>query len=142
LAVAAAVPPVAMRSSTMRTLSSGCERVLVDLQLVGAVLEGIGLAEDGAGKLSGLACGHEACAEPIGDGRAHEEPARLGAHDLGDARLEEVVGDGVDRRREALFVGEQGRDVLEDDPRLGIVGDVDDEVLVLEVRHVCSFRIG
>ena len=49
------VPPVARRSSTMRTRWPGCDRVAVDLERVGAVLEGV-LDADRLGRAACRAC--------------------------------------------------------------------------------------
>ena len=43
-AVAFAVPPVAITSSTISTRWPGAHRIVVDLEAVGAVLERVGLA--------------------------------------------------------------------------------------------------
>ena len=72
------------------------EGVLVNLQLVGSVLEGVALAVNLTRELAGLTGGHEAAAQAIGDGRADHEAARLGADDLGDATVREVIGDRID----------------------------------------------
>ena len=107
----------------------------MDLELVGAILERVLLAEDVARQLARLAGRHEAGTEAIGDGSAHEEATGLGADDLGDASLEEVVGDLIDGSGKALRACEQRRDVLEDDARLRIVGDVNDIALEIDARH-------
>ena len=83
---------------------------------------------------------YEADAELVGDGRTDEEAAGLGADDLGDALVGEMRGDVVDERRERLRVLEQRRDVLEDDARLGIIGDVDDLALEIVIGHGASFH--
>ena len=121
-------------------LVAGNEGVFVDLQLIGAVLERIGLGVDLARKLARLARGDEADAELVGDGRTDEEAAGLGADDLGDALVGEMRGDVVDERRERLRVLEQRRDVLEDDARLGLIGDVDDLALEIVIGHGASFH--
>src|SRR5581483_1956901 len=78
--------------------------------------------------------GHEPGPEPVGHRSGDDEPPGLDADDLADAPADEAVGDGVDDEGEALRVGEERRDVLEDDPRLGEVGDVPDEIF--ETRRV------
>ena len=113
----------------------------MDLELVRAVLEGVALAIDLAGKLARLAGGHKAGAQPVGDRRADEKASGLGANHLGDALAEEVLGHCVHASREALLVCDERGDVLEDDAGLRVVRDVHDEVLVREgpfdlLRHV------
>ena len=105
----------------------------VNLELVGPVLEGVALGVDGAGELAGLAGGDESAAEAVCDGRTDEEATSLRAHDLGDAPSLEVTGDVVDDGAQRLGVVEERRDVLEDDARLGVVGDVDDAAREVEV---------
>ena len=124
-AVAAAVPPVASTSSTISTRSPGCDRVAVDLEQVGAVLELVLLALDLPRQLAGLADRHEPGRAAVRDRRREHEAARLDPEHLVDrarprtarASASTVSGEGVGRR-------EQRRDVLEDDARLRIVGDV------------------
>ena len=82
--VAAAVPPVASTSSTISTRSPGCDRVAVDLEQVGAVLELVLLALDLPRQLAGLADRDEAGAEPVGDRRGEDEAAGLDAEHLVD----------------------------------------------------------
>ena len=99
------------------------------------------MAIDLAGKLAGLAGGHKAGTQPVGDGRADEKAASLGSNHLGDALAKEVLGHCVHAGREALLVCDERGDVLEDDARLRVVRDVHDEVLVREgpfdlLRHV------
>ena len=55
---------------------------------------------------------------------AEHEAARLGGDHVVGLALARVVGQRVDRCAQRLRVEEQRRDVLEDDPRLGEVGDV------------------
>ena len=66
-------------------LVTGLEGIGMDLDRIGAVFELIGLGNRLARELAGLACGNETGAERDGHGGAHEEPARLGTDDLGDA---------------------------------------------------------
>ena len=113
----------------------------MDLERVRAVLElianGIGLARE----LAGLARRNEARTELEGHGDTDHEAARLGADDLGDARIAEMIGDVLDRAAHGLGVREQGRDVLEHDARLGIVGNVGDVGLVIEACHGVRFLL-
>ncbi len=93
----------------------GGDGVDVDLQRVGPVLELERLAERLARQFSRLAGGYEPGIESAGDRRAHHEAARLRADHLRHAASLEMRGDRVDDGGEAVFVGEQGRDVLEHD---------------------------
>ena len=109
----------------------GREGVDVHLELVCSVLQGVGLREGLARQLSGLAGGHEAGAELERHGGAQHEAAGLGADDLGDAGVPEVVGDVLYQGLEGLGVAEQRRDVLEDDAGLGVVRNAHDLALVV-----------
>ena len=102
----------------------------MDLELVRAVLEGIALRVHLTWELARLAGGNEPGTKTIGNGSADEKAPRLGADDLVDAHAEKVVDHRVNAGGQAMLVGDERRDVLEDDARLGIVGNVDDEVLV------------
>src|SRR5437660_3761044 len=108
--------------------------VAVQLEQAGAVLQLVGLGLDLPRQLPDLADGHEAGPEPVGDGGGDDEPPGLDADDLGDAETLEAADDRIDHEREALRVGQEGRDVLEDDPGLGEVGDVPDQVF--QARNV------
>ena len=78
---AAAVPPVARTSSTIRTRSPGLDRVVPDLQDGLAVLEDVGLDQRRAGQLALLAHGHESRPQAVGDRRGEDEAARLDPDD-------------------------------------------------------------
>ena len=127
LAAASAVPPVAIRSSTIRMRSPLADGVLVHLDDVDAVFQRVLLADGLPGQLALLAQGHEPAAQPVGDGAAEDEPARLDA----GHRLHLGVRIGrrhpLDRRLEALGVAEQRGDVPEHDALLGIVRDGADQ---------------
>ena len=101
------------------------------LELVGSVLQGVGLREGLARQLSGLAGGHEAGTELERHGGAQHEAAGLSADDLGDAGVPEVVGDVLYQGLEGLGIAEQRRDVLEDDAGLGVVRNAHDLALVV-----------
>jgi hypothetical protein len=115
------------------------ESVLVDLELIRAVLECVGLRIDLARKLAGLSCRDKASIEPVGDRGAHEEAAGLSADDLRDALVDEVIGDIVDGCSHALGIGEQRGDVLEDDAWFRIVRNADNQALVIDARQCRSF---
>ena len=105
----------------------GVDGVAVDLQLVGAVLQLVLLADDRPRQLAGLAHGDERGAEAVGDRRGEDEPARLDADDPVDLDVAEPVGQLVDRPAERGGVAEQRRDVAERDARLREVGDLADQ---------------
>ncbi len=100
--------------------------VAVDLELVGAVLELVLLADDRPRELARLADRHEAGAQAIRDRRGEDEAARLDADDAVDSGVGEAGDEIVDRPTERRRVAEQRCDVAEDDARLGIVDDVSD----------------
>ena len=84
-----------------------------------------------ARELAGFADGDEAGAQPGGDGHAVQEAARLDAdhavdvpRDVGD-RMQVELQSGDERLR----VAQHGRDVAEQDPGLGEVGDRGHQVL-------------
>ena len=74
-------------------------------------------------------------AEVVRHRRRQDEPARLDPDDLVDVPAAEVHDDQVDDRRERVGIGQDRRDVLEDDARLGEVGDVADQLLDLLDLH-------
>ena len=84
------VPPVASRSSTIRTCWPGLDRVAMDLEGVRAVLERV-LDRDRLGRqLAQLADRHEAGAQLVGHRGAEDEAARL--HPDDDVDLLAQVG--------------------------------------------------
>ena len=94
------------------------ERCLVHLELGNAVL---GLVRDAVGlrrELAGLARRDEAGVEPRREGAAEDEAARLDADDRVDVLADEALGERVEHDVQRPRVGEQRRDVLEQDPRL------------------------
>src|SRR5829696_6503949 len=56
---------------------AGVDRVTVDLELVGAVLEAVLLASDRPWELALLADGYESCIERVRDGCGEDEAARF-----------------------------------------------------------------
>src|SRR5581483_1854680 len=112
--------------------------VIVHLDDVDAVLQRVFLADGLPGQLAFLAQGHEAASQPIGDGAAQDEPARL---DAGNG-LNPGAGPGgrhlLDGGLEALRVAHERGYVAEHDPLLGIIRDGADQAL--QVWHVQSPR--
>jgi hypothetical protein len=102
------------------------DRVAVELERVGAVLEDVLGAHGLARQLARLAGEHEPGAELARERRPEQEPARLGADDDVDVGRRQSA-QPRDRRVETGGVGEHGRDVLEADPRLREVRDLADE---------------
>src|SRR5439155_19964814 len=72
------------------------------------------------------ALGHrvETVAELVSDGRGEDAPSRLHAHHDLDLFPADLCEEAVDRGRERVPILEERGDVLEEDPRLGKVGDI------------------
>jgi hypothetical protein len=109
------------------------DRVLLHLEVVGAVLLLVALGHALAGELALLPDGHEARAEPERQSRAKEEAAALEADDNVDAALLADGGveglcdlqlEGAHQVGEVGVVGEDGHDVLEEDARRGEVREL------------------
>src|SRR5207245_8104093 len=98
------------------------DAILVDLQHGRPVLERVLLSLGLPGQLARLADGHEPRPEVICHGRGEDETAGLDPHHLVDVAATVVHHDQVDGRGEAVIVGQQWRDVLEDDALLRKVG--------------------
>ena len=97
-------------------------RVGVDLQRVGAVLQGIVLANGPVRQLARLADQRQRQVEPLGERRAEQEAAALDAGDPVGAPRGALLGEpGHDARQQAAG-GEQRGDVAEQDAGLGKVG--------------------
>src|SRR5918996_1643695 len=108
---------------------AGPERVAVDLEGLGAVLELVGLGLGLPRELPGLPDRHEPGPEVIRHRRGQDEAAGLDPHDLVDGPPAEVDHDHVDHRGERHLVGQQRGDVLERDPLMREVGDLADQGL-------------
>src|SRR5260370_10142136 len=107
---------------------TGPDSILVDLQLVGPVLELVVLADRLPRQLAWVAEGHEACPESQRDRAARDEPSGFDRrHHVGWA-LQPVAADLFDDALEDGFVRQQRGYVLEDDPRLWEIRDVADEL--------------
>ena len=78
------------------------------------------------GELARLARGDEARVEARRERAAEDEAARLDADDDVDVLADEALGERVEHDVERARAREQRRDVLEEDPRLGEIGDVAD----------------
>ena len=108
---------------------AGPDRVLVHLELGDAVLGLVGDLVALGRQLPGLSRGDEARVEPRGERAAEDEAAGLDADDDVDVLADEALGDRVEDDVERPRVGEERRDVLEEDPRGREVRDVADLAL-------------
>ena len=102
------------------------DRVGVDLERVDPVFEDVLGRDRVVGQLARLARRDEADAQLTGQRAAEDEPARLRGDDVVDLKRRDDLRQAADRQVERPRVEQQGRDVLEDDPGLGEVGDVAD----------------
>jgi hypothetical protein len=111
------------------------QRVGMDLQRVDSVLERVLRADGLVRQLAGLARRDEAGPQLAGERRAEDEPPRLG----GDHQIDRRIGDQLRQARHGAVerpgVEQQRRDVLEDDPRPGKVGDVADQGPQIDGAH-------
>ena len=121
---ARAVPPVASTSSTISTRARCRQAVAMALERVRAVLQVVGFGHPLPGQLARLPGRDEARAEAGRHGPAQDEArAPRCPRTWVTSVLPERLGHGVDHGPEQLPVAQHRRDVLKDDPRLGIVGD-------------------
>ncbi len=99
------------------------DRVLVHLDHVDTVFQRVLLADGLPRQLAFLADRHEAAPEPVGDGPAQDEPARLDA----DHRIDGLRAEGLrhlcNSRLEALCIAQERGHVPEHDPGLGVIRD-------------------
>jgi hypothetical protein len=105
---------------------TGMDRIAVDLELPGAVLEDVLLPGDRPRQLPGLADGDERGAPPVGDRGRQDETTGLDADDAVDLDPGEPVRDGVHGEAERIGITEQGRDVAKRDAGPRVVRDVPD----------------
>ena len=80
------------------------ERVGMDFEAVGSVFKLIALAAHFTRQLAGLASRHEAGTQAVRDRGANHEAAGLGAHNLGNACIFEMVGDSVNGCLETFWL--------------------------------------
>lgn len=114
---------------------AGFDCILVNLKRVGTVFELIANRIGITRKLSRLASGNEACTQFHGNRHADDEAARFRADNLGDSSIAKMVGNGYNGLSETIRIGEKRRDVFENDAGLGIVGNIDDKGLEVEIGH-------
>ena len=111
----------------------------MDFHLVGAVFQRIGHAHGLVRQLAFLADRHEPGRRLVRHRAAENKAARFDAGDLVDLAARPRLHQFVDRAAERASVAEQGRDVAEHDPGLGIIRDGADGglevVLELGIGH-------
>src|SRR5213079_1712227 len=117
------------------------DRVPMDLERSRPVFERVLLSHRLRRKLAGLADRDDAGAEVVRNRSGQDETAGLDPDDLVDVPAAEVHDDQVDDRRIRDRIGEDRRDVLEDDARLGEVRDVADQGLDLLDLHGSYLRL-
>ena len=116
-------------------LIAGFDCILVNLKRVGTVFEFIANRIGITRKLSRLASRNEARTQFHGYRHADDEAARFRSDNLGDSSIAKMVGNGYNGLSETIRIGEKRRDVFENDAGLGIVGNIDDKGLEVEIRH-------
>ena len=99
------------------------DRIAVDLELVGAVLELVLLSHDRPRQLAGLANRDETRTDAVGDRGPEDEPAGFDPDDSVDGDAGEPVDHGADGFGERLRITQQRRDVTEDHPLGRVVRD-------------------
>ena len=105
---------------------AGLDGVLVDLEHALSVLEAVLLPIGAPGQLPGLAYDREALSEHAGERRAEDEAARLDADDPIGPPAGRMLREPIDHAAERHRIGDQRREILEDDPFLGEIHDVAD----------------
>jgi len=105
------------------------DRVDVDLDRIGPVLEAERLAQRLRRQLARLADRAEPRAEAVGHRTAENEPPALDAHDDVDARPGKRRREALDGGPEPFRVAKQRRDVVEENARLREIRDVPDAAL-------------
>ena len=108
--------------------------VLVNLEPVDTVFEGVVFAMRLGWQLPRLANRDEPGIQTIGDGRAENEAAALDADDLVDALRDVRRCQAIDHFTKSLRIVQERRDVVEQNPWLGKIRNMPD--LGLEMLHV------
>lgn len=114
---------------------AGAEAVSVDLECVGAVFQLIVEAVRVERELAWFADGNEADVEFQCQRSGEDEPTGLSGDDRVDLVAAPWGGELLDRVAEGRWIGEQRRDVAEQDAWLGEVGDVAD--VLAEIDRGC-----
>ena len=116
------------------------EGVGLDLDSVGAVFQIVGVTHGLARQLALLADHHESQAELQGEGCGHQKSPRLDAdQDIGLVGRD-GLGQALDRGLPALRMYQQGRNVVEQDARLGKVRN--GAYVLAEVHGLALWRAG
>src|SRR5207247_5706143 len=98
---------------------SATNRVLVNLEAVGAVLERIAHAHALGWQLLRFTHRNKTCAQRVGQGRREDKTARFNADNHVNAGILVMLLEPVDGVMKALAVLQQRGDVIEQDSRLG-----------------------
>src|SRR5947208_3990532 len=116
--------------------SARLDRVLVHLERRRTVFQVVLDADDIAGELSELAHWDKPDAELVGDRGREDKAPRLHADDGVDLLRADLREESVDRGRKRVPVLKERRNVLEEDARLGEVGNVTDPAR----ERACLYR--
>jgi hypothetical protein len=101
----------------------------VNLKGVGAVLQGVSGAVCLIRQLPRLSDQGRSGVKLVGQGGSDNESSRLDANHQIDASIGKPFGNLVDSCTKGFAIRQQRRDVFEEDPFLGKVGDVPDFLL-------------
>src|SRR6185312_3023916 len=99
------------------------DRVLMNLEGVRPVFEVIGYPRRRSRQLARLPYGHKPRVEPVRERWTKDEATRFDAEHQVDVLVDVVLRERINERRESLRILEQGRDVVEEDTRLGKIGN-------------------
>lgn len=113
---------------------SSHERVGVQFETVGPVLQVVVDPVDHARQLARFAYGHEPRGEGLGDRDAKDESPAFSTDYQIDPLAAVRVGHELDRQCEGTGIREQGGEIFEHHARLGKVGDLFDQGVELVVR--------
>jgi hypothetical protein len=109
-------------------------------QHVLAVLQRVARAVHGAGQLAALADRHEAASQVLREPRAEDETARRDPRDVVDVEIGAGRTDRANGGVEPACIGEQRRDVAEQDAGRGEVRDAGDQTFEVSARRFGSGR--
>src|SRR6266852_8652208 len=107
--------------------------VFVDFERVRAIFEGVGDAGSFCGELFGFAHGDEAGAEAVSERGSEDESAGFDSGNDIDLVAVVVFAEEIDQGVEALLILQQGSEIVEENARLGIIGNFADQFL--EIVH-------
>jgi len=110
----------------------------VDFQgILAAIRRQVAFLEGRARQLPGLAGGHEAQTQLLGQGRTEDEAPGFQPQHMGGLEGEHRRGHGLHGPTEGLGIRQQGRDIPKVEARLGEIGDLAN--VLLEI-HGFSLR--